>query len=143
MTTAAFRGLSGRTHSFAVFRPQDVFPPEAAVYGFARPGFSGRGWVVVFLSRTANLEARLCNHERWDEARRLGATHVLVHQREERDARELVEADLLESLRPIMNEPVVSDAAPSLRASAEEEPVWSPHSGKPAERPRPRLVWAA
>jgi hypothetical protein len=134
MTEVHFRGESGRAHRFAVHSPHDAFPTAAAVYGFARPGFGGKGWVVVFLSRTANLAGRMSGHERWEEARMLGATHILVHQREERDVREYVEADLLSALRPVLNGPLLEgEAVETAVASFDTQSAPS----------RPRLVWAA
>ncbi len=127
MKTVEFRGASGRTHRFTAHRPDEAFLPQAGVYAFARPAPDGRGLTPVFLSRTGNLAMRFASHERWAEARLLGATHILVHQREERDAREFVEADLFEALRPIMNG-VVLDADLVEEQSA---------------RGGPRLVWAA
>jgi hypothetical protein len=115
MAEAIFKGASGRLHRFSAMGPGTSFPSTPAVYAFARPGQGGRGWVPVFVSRTANLAKRMATHEIWDEARRLGATHVLVHQRGARDAREAVEADLLASLRPVLNGP--SDAGRSATAS--------------------------
>lgn len=103
MAEAIFKGASGQLHRFSAMGPGAAFPSTPAVYAFARPGQGGRGWVPVFVSRTANLAKRMATHEIWDEARRLGATHVLVHQRGARDAREAVEADLLASLRPVLN----------------------------------------
>lgn len=126
MNDVIFRGVSGRLHRFTAHRPDDAFPVAAAVYAFARPISGGRGWAPVFLSRTANLAARIEGHERWSEAMLLGATHVLVHQRDERDVREFVEADLLETMRPVLNAPIL-----------EAEPV------EMKERAGPRLVWAA
>ncbi len=128
MKDVIFRGSSGRIHRFSLHRPDEDFPVSAAVYCFARPVAGGRGWAPVFLSRTANLKARLDGHERWADARLLGATHILIHKREERDAREFVEADLLNSLKPVLNAPVL-EAEP---AEAKERFVG-----------RPRLVWAA
>jgi hypothetical protein len=112
MAEAIFKGVSGRLHRFAAFSPEASLPASPAVYAFARRG-SG-GWTTVFLSRTANLAQRMARHEMWDEARRLGATHILIHQRHERDAREAVEADLLAALRPALNGPL--DAARALDA---------------------------
>jgi hypothetical protein len=86
-----------------VHRPDADFSTEPAVYCFARPGHGGRGWTPLFLSRTGNLCKRMASHEQWPEAQLLGATHVLVHQADERDAREYVEADLAQSLKPAMN----------------------------------------
>lgn len=90
-------------HRFAVHRPSDAFEAAPAVYGFARPGPAGRGWIPLFISRTGNLSKRLASHEQWPEAQLLGATHILVCQHDERDAREYVEADLAASLKPVMN----------------------------------------
>jgi hypothetical protein len=124
MSEVIFRGVSGRLHRFSAHRPSEGFTDTAAVYCFARPGPGGRGWTPLFLSRTANLSKRLATHERWAEAELLGATHVLIHQRDERDVREFVEADLADALRPVMNGPVL-----------DAEPV---EQGAPV-----RLVWAA
>src|SRR5204862_1803751 len=118
--------ISGRLHRFRAHRPDEPFAAQAAVYCFARPGPGGRGWTPLFLSRTANLSKRLAGHEHWPEAQLLGATHVLVHQRDERDAREFVEADLAGALKPVMNGPFLD---------AEREEAIEPHAI--------RMVWAA
>lgn len=108
---AMFKGASGRIHRFEALRPGSNLPAQAAVYAFARPGSHGQGWTPLFLSRTANLAKRFEGHERWAEARLLGATHVLVHMPAARDAREAVEADLLAALRPVLNGPFDAGAA--------------------------------
>jgi hypothetical protein len=101
MNEVIFKGASGRLHRFQAHRPDAAFAEAPAVYCFAR--VQGRGWTPLFISRTGNLAKRFATHEQWPEAQRLGATHVLIIERDERDAREFVEADLLESLRPVMN----------------------------------------
>lgn len=111
MSEVIFRGASGRLHRFNAHRPDAAFEERPAVYCFARPGPAGRGWIPLFLSRTANLSKRLASHEQWPEARALGATHVLVCQHDERDAREYVEADLAAALKPVMNGPLLEGAA--------------------------------
>ncbi|MEZ5994907.1 MAG: hypothetical protein R3C25_04075 [Hyphomonadaceae bacterium] len=126
MSEAIFKGISGRLHRFRVRRPDESFGEAPAVYCFARPGPAGRGWTPLFLSRTGNLAKRLSAHEQWPEAQLLGATHVLVHEHDERDAREYVEADLSQALRPVMN-------GPFLEAEPEEA----------GEASGVRLVWAA
>jgi hypothetical protein len=124
MAEAIFKGVSGKLHRFSAVAPGAAFPGTPAVYAFARPGQGGRGWVPVFVSRTANLAKRMAAHEIWEEARRLGATHVLIHQRDARDAREAVEADLLASLRPVLNGP--SDAGRSATAAPKAKVVSFP-----------------
>ena len=128
MSEAIFRGASGRLHRFSAHRPSETFGETAAVYCFARPGPNGRGWTPLFLSRTGNLSKRLASHEHWPEAQLLGATHVLVHQRDERDVREFVEADLAAALKPVMNGPFL-DAEIVPAQSATETNI--------------RMIWAA
>ncbi len=111
MSEAIFRGFSGRLHRFRVHRPDDQFAPAPGVYCFARPGPGGRGWTPLFLSRTGNLSKRMTGHEQWREAQLLGATHILIHDADERDVREYVESDLAQALKPVMNAPVL-DAEP-------------------------------
>lgn len=130
MKTLELRGASGRAHRFTAHRPDEAFPEQAGVYAFARPSPDGRSLIPLFLSRTGNMAQRFAAHERWAEARLLGATHILVHQREERDAREFVEADLFAALRPVMNG-MVLDAD-----LVEERSARNGNAG-------PRLVWAA
>lgn len=126
MSEAIFRGISGRLHRFSVCRPHQQFQAGPAVYCFARPGPAGRGWTPLFLSRTGNLAKRLAGHEQWGQAQLLGATHILICQHDERDAREYVEADLAQALKPVMNGPLLEG---ELQEAAEEAGV--------------RLVWAA
>jgi hypothetical protein len=102
MQDAIFKGASGKLYRFATLRPEGPFPEGPAVYVFARPAVGGRAFTALFLSRTANLALRMSGHERWEEAQRLGATHVLVGAFPERAEREAAETDLSESLRPVM-----------------------------------------
>ncbi|MGE0740580.1 MAG: hypothetical protein AB7O98_04495 [Hyphomonadaceae bacterium] len=125
MSEAIFRGISGRLHSFAVRRPTYEFEDAPGVYCFARPGPGGRGWTPLFLSRTGNLAKRMANHEQWGEAQLLGATHILVHQHDERDAREYVEADLAQSLRPVMNGPFLDAEQVEERGQGAVRLVWA------------------
>ena len=127
MNEAIFRGVSGRLHRFSAHRPHEQFAAGPAVYCFARPGPGGRGWTPLFLSRTGNLAKRLASHEQWPEAQLLGATHILICEHDERDAREYVEADLAQSIKPVMNSPMLDAALEEAREN--EGPV--------------RLVWAA
>jgi hypothetical protein len=125
MNEAIFRGESGRLHRFAVFRPDAQFPAQAAVYCFARPGAGGRGWIPLFLSRTGNLAKRLAGHEQWPEAQLLGATHILICDHDERDAREYVEADLARALKPVMNGPAFDAELAEAAAEAGVRLVWA------------------
>jgi hypothetical protein len=110
MSEAIFKGASGRLYRFHVLRAQAPTLPEPALYAFARPGPGPRGWTPLFLSRTGNLADRLDGHERWEEARRLGATHILALFEPDREARGAAETDLIEALRPALNAPALEAA---------------------------------
>ncbi len=125
MSEAIFRGFSGRLHRFKVHRPNAEFENAPGVYCFARPGPAGRGWTPLFISRTGNLEKRLAAHEQWPEAQLLGATHILIHESDERDAREYVESDLCQALKPVMNGPVLDAELTEAAAEAGVRLVWA------------------
>ncbi|MEJ0059913.1 MAG: hypothetical protein WDM79_10230 [Terricaulis sp.] len=67
----------------------------------------------------------MANHEQWPEAQLLGATHILVHQRDERDAREMVEADLAAALRPVMNGPLFEAEQVEERRDERVRMIWA------------------
>lgn len=79
----------------------------------------------LFLSRTGNLNKRLASHEQWPEAQLLGATHILICDHDERDAREYVEADLLRALKPVMNGPASESDLEDAAAQAGVRLVWA------------------
>lgn len=104
MQEAVLKGETGKLYRFAALRPDGPFPHGPAVYAFAKPGFGGRGFVPLFISRTANVASRVPGHERWAEAEALGATHVLVLAFPERAQREIAEDDLIMAMRPVLND---------------------------------------
>jgi excinuclease UvrABC nuclease subunit len=72
------------------------------LYIFAR--VAGDRWDPLYVGKTENFRTRIPSHERWDEARRLGATqvHALVVPLEVHRVR--LEAALIGLLKPPMNE---------------------------------------
>lgn len=108
MMEAIFKGVSGKLYRFHVLRANAPTLREPALYAFARPGPGAKAWTPLFLSRTGNLADRLDGHERWEEAQRLGATHVLALFEPDRDARAAAEEDLIEALRPALNAPFLA-----------------------------------
>ena len=79
---------------------------EGGVYVFAGLGTNQEGqsvWYGYYVGQTTSFAERLPNHERWDEAAKLGATHV--HARIEQDSgqRSLIEHDLIQRFQPTLN----------------------------------------
>lgn len=126
MIEAVLKGETGKLYRFAVLQPDGPFPHGPAVYAFAKPGFGGRGWTPVFLSRTANVAQRIPGHERWVEAERLGATHILILSFPERAQRELAEDDLVMSLKPVLNDAPEATVAPMDEDTGGGEVVFFP-----------------
>lgn len=75
---------------------------EAGNYGFFRPN-GNRRWVPVYWGETENLRDRLPNHERWQEAKRLGATAIVAHTSVSTQSRLNEEADLIAKWQPVLN----------------------------------------
>ena len=61
-------------------------------------------WVPVYIGECENFKTRLPNHERWAEAVRLGATHLMTHTTPTGEQARLVEErDLIEYWNPPLN----------------------------------------
>ena len=67
-------------YEFTVY--EDVFadwPEVGGLYVFAsreKTSLVGPRWLPLYVGRTRNFCTRLPTHERWQEAQRLGATHL-------------------------------------------------------------------
>jgi excinuclease UvrABC nuclease subunit len=73
-----------------------------AVYMFC--GQNARGeWVIFYAGKAKSASARFSNHEHWQEARTLGATHVLATVVTLEATRTDLERRLIETYRPPLN----------------------------------------
>ena len=76
---------------------------QPGAYMFVRMANQGGGWVPVYIGIADNLVDRLTGHERWAEAKQLGATHVMAQVQADRTAREKAEQDLIAHWNPPLN----------------------------------------
>ncbi len=60
-------------------------------------------WGIFYVGQTNNFSNRIPNHDRWSEARRLGATHVLAVVLESQAKRDKYEKELIQELQPSLN----------------------------------------
>ena len=60
-------------------------------------------WHAVYVGIADDLSQRIPTHERWAEAARLGATHVVAHKQTDVRLREAEEKDLIRCLNPPLN----------------------------------------
>ena len=104
IATCSWAAGPGQTLTFTIY---DYYATQwktvGGLYIFAR--VAGNGWDPLYVGRTENFRTRIPSHEMWDEARRLGATHVhaLVVPLEAHRVR--LEAGLVGFLKPPMNQP--------------------------------------
>ena len=91
----------GTVLNFEVHPPRANWNDHPGLYMFCK--YQLGSWVPVYVGQAASLKNRLCGHDRWDEAVRLGATTVhaiVVHRQDERD---LHERALIQHFNPTLN----------------------------------------
>ena len=73
------------------------------LYIFAAEDSARRVWRAPYVGETHSFEERIPTHEKWPEARQLGATHV--HARVEQDGvlRTALEHQLIQAFQPPLN----------------------------------------
>lgn len=102
MTITAM-GASGSKHAYEAYLMSTNWNDVAGNYAFAYKKQDGN-WHVLYFGQCDSFKNRLPAHERWDEAVRLGATHVLAHVNSGGEAARLAEEkDLIASHSPTMN----------------------------------------
>ena len=103
MATCSWPIGPDQTLTFTIFDHDTTkWKTVGGLYIFAR--VAGDRWDPLYVGKTENFCTRIPSHERWDEARRLGATrvHALVVPLEANRVR--LEAALIGLLKPPMNE---------------------------------------
>ena len=89
-------------HEFSVHPHGDSWLSVAGLYIFAAKNLAGQ-WLPLCIGQAASLAERIPTHERWQEAVRLGATHVhasVVAQKAKRDS---LEDQLILAYQPGLN----------------------------------------
>ena len=64
---------------------------------------SQSNWRPFYIGRTDSLAGRIPNHEQWQAASRLGATHVHATVIQEVARRSFIEERLIQAYRPYLN----------------------------------------
>jgi len=71
------------------------------VYIFS--GVKNNIWHAYYIGITDSFQDRHPNHERWEEAKCLGATHVHARGESQAAVRESIEKELIETYQPTLN----------------------------------------
>ena len=93
-------------HEFHVYDHDASWNAASGIYIFAGPQKDWRGalrWRALYIGKADNFSVRLSNHERWQEAKRLGATHVHARVVKGVLQRSIIEEELIKAFQPPLN----------------------------------------
>ena len=90
-------------YGFTVYDPRNTtWNDVGGIYIFA--GITNLyQWRAFYIGQAKSFRDRLPNHENWNSAVRLGATHVHVMVVPQAASRDLIEAQLIEAYQPTLN----------------------------------------
>lgn len=102
MATCKWPLGNGENLEFTIYDSSTTWNNVAGLYIFARS--DGQRWYALYVGQTDDFRSRLPNHERWDEARRNGATAVHAVVVSQAGTRDKLEKLLIRHLRPPLND---------------------------------------
>lgn len=79
--TSTYRGASGTYYGFTIFSSAESLPRAAGIFALATRAVGPEQWRILLIGETSNFSAQLSTHDSGaiNEARRRGATHILLH----------------------------------------------------------------
>lgn len=100
--THDWKGISGKTYRHYVYDLNTSLKDAPGNYIFAKK--VGSVWKAVYVGQTGSLSDRILNHDKWDCARKNGATHIHAHINNYGESARLAEeADLVKGHNPPCN----------------------------------------
>ncbi len=95
-------GLTGSVYVYEPFRINATWNDIGGNYIFAKQQGQD-SWLLLYAGQCDSFRNRVPPHERWAEASRYGATHVLAHVNQNESLRMLEERDIIRRYQPPMN----------------------------------------
>jgi hypothetical protein len=86
-----------------VYGANTVWNRVGGLYIFAYQGPDSL-WYALYVGQTNDFASRIPGHDRWAEARRLGATHIHARTVDAQLDRDVFERVLIKALQPPLNE---------------------------------------
>ncbi len=105
MTTIDWNGASGKSYRYWFLTDTTAAGIQAVGgnYAFVKQLPNGN-FLPLYFGQAEDLQVRIPGHERWDEAKRAGAIHVMAHTAPAGEqARLAEERDLIQQWNPILN----------------------------------------
>jgi hypothetical protein len=93
--------ITWATYEFEVLNIDGMWKDVGGVYIFS--GVKDNIWRAYYIGITDSFQDRHPNHERWEEAKCLGATHVHARGESQADIRESIAKELIETYQPPLN----------------------------------------
>jgi excinuclease UvrABC nuclease subunit len=94
--------VSWLNNEFSVHQHGDNWSTVAGLYIFAGRNSQGQ-WVPLYIGQAGSLAERIPTHERWQEAAKLGATHVHAKVVPLQATRDSLEKQLIQACQPRLN----------------------------------------
>jgi len=91
------------SYDFYVLPKESAWHAVGGVYIFTGKNAQGL-WYPLYIGQAESLAARIPTHERWQEAARLGATHVHAMVVQQEANRDTIERELIAAYQPTLNE---------------------------------------
>jgi excinuclease UvrABC nuclease subunit len=89
-------------YEFGVYEPTVTWSEKSGIYIFAGINQEGR-WVGLYIGQALSFKNRLANHDQWNAAARLGASHVHARVVELQANRDAIELQLIRAFQPRLN----------------------------------------
>jgi hypothetical protein len=102
MSTCNWPLGNGQTLECQIYDFNATWYKVAGLYIFAYPTDQTH-WHALYVGQTDDFSSRIPSHERWNEAVRLGATHIHAVVVPQAATRDKLEKILIQTLQPPMN----------------------------------------
>ena len=89
-------------YDFTVYPPSTTWNDVGGIYIFSGTNHQGK-WVAYYIGQAESFQTRLPSHERWNDAVRLGATHIHAMPVSTESERQRIEAELIHNFQPQLN----------------------------------------
>jgi len=90
------------SYQFEILSQDATWNDVGGIYIFSYGNFGGL-WNAVYIGQTSSFMARIPSHERWEEARQRGATHVHALVVPDQAMRDKIEQALIAAFHPHLN----------------------------------------
>lgn len=107
MKTPKATTVTWSSYEFEIYDPDDTnWNKVAGLYIFSGLEKDSRGnpqWLAYYIGETEDFSKRIPNHDKWQEAQLLGATHVHARVETQPAIRQIRERRLIRDYQPPLN----------------------------------------